>query len=126
MNVENQTRQKKYMEDLFDRYIKQIEGYAKIEFERVILPWLTKYHLEMRSGNGETFIHYTDNTPVRFIKKYREREWEDPFRLIDTFKIPLRVRNVLDSIVPGVNGSLGEFMPDREMINGHFKIRRTN
>lgn len=114
------------MEKIFNRYIKQVTNYADIQFKIYLLPWLIKYHLEMQSGNGETFIYYSDNTPEWFIKKYRLYNFPGCWKSLDTTKIPIRLQKVLGSIVPGVNGSLGEFMPDLEIKNGHRLTGKEN
>jgi hypothetical protein len=114
------------MDKLFDAYIKKILAFADIEFHKVILPWILKYHLEFLTGNGDYWFYYTDKTPSRFIKKYHLYDFAGCSHALDNDKIPVSIKKVINSIVPGVNGCLGEHMPDVEVENGHFKIRRTN
>lgn len=101
-------KHERFLTEQFDFYETTVMTYARKVFEDKIKPWLQKYHLVFLTGNGAYWMGFTKKTPAWFVQKYKGY-YEGS---IDTDRIDSRIRDVLESSIPGFPGdSLGTIMP---------------
>lgn len=98
---------------LIKEYNEKVQKYAEERFNKVILPYLQKYHLDFCGGQGWT-ISFTSKTPKWFIKKHRDVNYKTSS--LDEETLPEYIINVLNATVDGIgedgDALLGDFMPD--------------
>lgn len=100
---------------IYNKYFEELKICATKRFNKVVLPYLKKYHLDFHSTQGASGIRYTDKTPEWFIKKYAQKkqvEYICHLKSLDRSLLPKVLVNTIDAAIPSSEDEfLCDYMP---------------